>query len=129
MIPASGLAAINHRGGDSLPANEADPSPSRPEIALSWRRSALSGIQPDSSVSINVAEFDDDSRLLRSAAPVLEELGESISATELCVALANRDGQVVRRVFGDPTVVGRFENYGLVTGALFSEDIVVSAVT
>jgi transcriptional regulator of acetoin/glycerol metabolism len=97
----------------------------RPEIEVSWRRSVLSGVRPSLSLPVDlIDDFDDDSRLLRSAQPVLEELGVQIAGTGLCVLLADRDGRVVRRVFDSPVVERRIDQAGIANGARFSEDTV-----
>lgn len=97
----------------------------RPEIEFSWRRAALSGIEASRQLPVDLSEdLDSDSRLLRSAAPVLEELGEEIAGTGLCVLLADRHGRVVRRVFDDATVERRMDHVGIASGGRFSEDAI-----
>lgn len=97
----------------------------RPEIELSWRRSALCGIEPGRILPVDVTEdLDSDSRLVRSALPVLEELSEQISGTGLCVLLADRDGWVLRRILDNLAVERQIENLGIASGARFSEDAV-----
>jgi transcriptional regulator of acetoin/glycerol metabolism len=97
----------------------------RPEIELSWRRSLLCGLDPGQSLPADVTEdLDSESALVRSARPVLEELGQQITGTGLCVLLADRDGRVVRRVFDDLAVERRIDNLGVANGARFSEDAV-----
>ncbi len=99
--------------------------PLRPEIEVSWRRAVLCGVRPDLNLPVEVdQDFDSDSRLLRSALPVLEELGDQIAGTGLCVLLADRDGRVVRRVFDASAVERRIDNLGIASGARFSEDAV-----
>lgn len=97
----------------------------RPEIELSWRRAALCGVDPGLALPVDANEnFDGDSKLLRSALPVLEELGEQISGTNLCVLLADSGGRVVRRVFDGHAIERRIDNLGIAGGARFSEDAV-----
>lgn len=102
-----------------------DVSQMRPEIAMSWRRSRLSGVAPHQSLPVDFADgIDGDSRLLRSAEPVLEQLGDEIAGTGLIVLLADRDGRIVRRVFDDSRAERRIDGFGIATGARFSEDAV-----
>lgn len=97
----------------------------RPEIELSWRRAALCGVDPGLALPVDANEdLDRDSKLLRSALPVLEELGEQISGTNLCVLLADSDGRVVRRVFDGHAIERRIDNLGIAAGARFSEDAI-----
>lgn len=96
----------------------------RPEIAKSWRRSSLCGIQPNVEVRVeSTLGIDQDTRLLRSAVPVLEELADQISGTGLCVVLADRDCRIVRRIFDDTVVDRRLETLGILSGAVFAEDM------
>lgn len=95
----------------------------RPEIALSWKRSELSGVAPGLAFT---ASPDDDldltGRLLRAARPVLDEVGLQISGTELCVLLADPDCRIVARVFDNPVVERHMEALGVVVGSRFGED-------
>ncbi|MCI4673919.1 helix-turn-helix domain-containing protein [Candidatus Mycolicibacterium alkanivorans] len=69
-------------------------------------------------------DFDNDSRLLRSAMPVLEELGREIAGAGLCLLLTDRDGRVVRRVVDSKVFARRADDLGIVSGARFNEDTV-----
>ncbi len=91
---------------------------------MSWRRSTLCGVLPQVPVPVDeTSDSDHDSRLLRSAMPVLEELADQITGTGLCVALADRECRVVRRVF-DKAVERRLEILGIIDGSQFAEDMV-----
>ncbi|PND54400.1 transcriptional regulator [Mycobacterium sp. ENV421] len=108
-----------------MPVEAATPPSMRPDIAMSWRRSTLSGVEPSMTPRIDVTlDFNNDSRLLRSAAPVLEELGREIADAGLCLLLADRDGRIVRSVIDNPVLERRIADLGIVTGARFSEDTV-----
>ncbi|AFM20521.1 transcriptional activator of acetoin/glycerol metabolism (plasmid) [Mycolicibacterium chubuense NBB4] len=107
-----------------MPVEAATPPPMRPDIVMSWRRSRLSGVEPTRALQVDLtADFDQDSRLLRSAMPVLEQLGQEIADAGLCLLLADRDGRIVRSVVDSTTFARRVENLGIVTGACFSEDL------
>ncbi|QNJ96518.1 transcriptional regulator (plasmid) [Mycolicibacterium fluoranthenivorans] len=108
-----------------MPVEAAIPPSTRPDIVMSWRRSTLSGVDPGMSPRIDVTlDFDHDSRLLRSAMPVLEELGQEITGAGLCLLLADRDGRVVRSVIDNSLFARRIEDLGIVSGARFAEDSV-----
>ncbi|GAA4478230.1 transcriptional regulator MimR [Rhodococcus olei] len=95
----------------------------RPEIALSWKRSALSGVDPEGRFdSAPVAEVDPTTRLLRAARPVLDEIGVQIAGTELCVLLADPDCRIVARVFDNPVVERHMDGLGALIGSRFGED-------
>lgn len=69
-------------------------------------------------------DFDNESRLLRAATPVLEELGQEIADTDLCLLLADRDGRIVRSVVDKAVLRRRMADLGIVTGARFAEESV-----
>lgn len=55
----------------------------RPEIALSWKRSALSGLEPSSTpTGDSCSDLDKSSRLLQAARPVLDEMEQQIQAPD-----------------------------------------------
>ncbi|MFF0815713.1 sigma-54-dependent Fis family transcriptional regulator [Rhodococcus sp. NPDC003318] len=95
----------------------------RPEIALSWKRSALSGVDPGREFDATPADdLDLTGRLLRAARPVLDEVGIQIAGTELCVLLADPDCRIVASVFDNPAVARRMERLGAIVGSRFGED-------
>ncbi|MBS4727356.1 hypothetical protein MSM1_02925 [Mycobacterium sp. SM1] len=96
----------------------------RPEIAMSWRRSMLSGVKPDAPLNPEPADVESDSQLLRSARPVLDEMGDQIAGTGVCLLLTDRECRLVHRVFDSSQVQRRMERFGILQGSLFSEDAV-----
>lgn len=96
--------------------------PVRPEIALSWKRSRLSGVDPSATVPIDTTEVEGDTRLLRAAAPVLEQISQQISGTGFCVLLADRNCRIVASVYADDRIRHAVENLGVVDGSLLGED-------
>lgn len=79
--------------------------PLRPEIALSWQRSAANGLSPSAPVdTLTLAEIDRRSRLLVAANPVLDELAHQLSGTGFCVMLADRESRLVDRRFDSGAV-------------------------
>ena len=102
---------------------EIDTGTVRPEIALSWRRSHLSGVNPSTSITINTTGVDPNSRLLRAAAPVLDQISQQIVDTGFCVLLADRDGRIVASLRADDRRIRRaVERLGVVNGSLLGED-------
>ncbi|MEV5651311.1 helix-turn-helix domain-containing protein [Nocardia sp. NPDC052254] len=95
----------------------------RPEIALSWKRSALSGVDPDAGFDASPdTNLDLSSRLLRAARPILDEIARQITGTGICVLLADRDCRIVARVFDDHVIERKMERLGVVLGSHFGED-------
>lgn len=96
--------------------------PVRPEIALSWTRSRLSGVDPGANVTVDSGDLDSDSRLLRAAAPVLDEISQQIAGTGFCVLLADRDCRIVASVYADERIRKAVEHLGVFDGSLLGED-------
>lgn len=95
----------------------------RPEIALSWRRSAMSGLTtstPD--IPVNPDAADRRSRLVTAAEPVLAEVAEQLGDMDFCVLLADRDARIVNVPVGAGTLRKRLEGLGGVPGGLFLEE-------
>jgi len=105
-----------------MSANPGEREPVRPEIALSWKRSRLSGLDPSSAIAVDTEEQDGESRLLRAAAPVLDEVSQQIAGTGFCVLLADRDCRVVASVYSDSRVERTIERLGVVNGSRFGEE-------
>lgn len=97
----------------------------RPEIALSWKRSALSGLEPTSTPSDDPCpDLDKSSRLLQAARPVLDEMEQQIQGTGFCVLLADRDCRIVARLFDGRKLERLIDGAGAVLGSRFGEDCV-----
>ncbi|MBP1162700.1 transcriptional regulator of acetoin/glycerol metabolism [Rhodococcus sp. PvR044] len=105
------------------PGETSGREPVRPEIALSWKRSALSGVGPGDGFDADPAtDLDLSSRLLRAARPILDEVAIQIAGTGLCLLLADRDCRIVARVFDNHQVERKMEKLGAVIGSRFGED-------
>lgn len=95
----------------------------RPEIAQSWRRSELSGLEPGAPTDrLEVRDIDPRSRLLRAATPVLDDIARHLGDTSLCLVLADRDCRIVARRFGSHTVERALDNVSAVPGCRYTED-------
>ena len=94
----------------------------RPLIADSWRRSAISGVDPEVLVNgLPVEAFDRRSRLLAAAAPVLEDLADGLSYTSFCLLLADSTAQLVDIRCGQPRLLDQIEETGAVLGRRLTE--------
>lgn len=105
-----------------MPERVSEARPVRPEIMLSWKRSRLSGVKPSAVVPVDTTEVDSETRLLRAAAPVLEQISQQIAGTGFCVLLADRDCRVVASVFADDAIRRAVEKLGVRDGSLLGED-------
>lgn len=95
----------------------------RPDIALSWQRSRLCGVDPGADLDADPhVEVDSAGRLLHAARPILDELAAQLSGTGLAVLLADGDGRIVSRVFDGRATARWFERAGVVVGSLLGED-------
>ncbi|MER6910361.1 helix-turn-helix domain-containing protein [Streptomyces sp. NPDC000594] len=104
--------------------HSATPSPPRPEIALSWRRSRMSGLSPAApEVRVDPDAVDTGGRLATAARPVLAELAAQLGDAAFCVVLADRASRIVAPVVGGGGGLrARLEGLGVVAGGVFLEE-------
>lgn len=95
----------------------------REEIALSWRRSMLSGLRPDDPFdSASIEETDRRSRLFDAATPILDRIQEDLAGTGYCVLLADRDARLIDLRVGQSRIQDQIEEDGAIRGRLFTEE-------
>ena len=66
-------------------------------VAASWRRSVASGVHPTAVISEYYPDLDFDSRLVRFARPVIEQLVEQVGDMPTCVALTDKQARLLVR--------------------------------
>ncbi|WP_214367268.1 sigma-54-dependent Fis family transcriptional regulator [Pseudonocardia sp. H11422] len=96
----------------------------RPEIALSWERSARSGVGRS---AVNVPRSsggDRPARLLRAAEAVIERLAGRLHGLPLAVVLADADARVVARRIGREDVRAWLDRLRIAPGSLLAEEII-----
>lgn len=110
----------------SSPASSYDDSAcARPEIAASWRRASLAGVQRTGAFDRLVpGDIDRSSTLLQLAGPVLEKLEGDLAGTGYSTILGDRECRIVRRWFDDPTTRASFDALNLREGASLLEDTI-----
>ncbi|GAC67885.1 sigma-54-dependent Fis family transcriptional regulator [Gordonia soli] len=97
----------------------------RPDIAASWHRSSLAGLERVGSLTnIATAPIDPQSTLLRIAAPVLEAMENSLEGSMFSTVLVDRDCRVIRRWFDDKRVEESFDALNLTRGASLLEETI-----
>ncbi|WP_139227794.1 sigma-54-dependent Fis family transcriptional regulator [Nocardioides alpinus] len=102
-----------------------DPPGGRADIAASWRRASLAGVEHDGPFSrLDPRDIDPNSSLLVGAGPVLDQLEESLVGTGYSTILGDRECRVVRRWFDDPQTRDGFDLLNLREGASLLEDAV-----
>ncbi|GAA2258067.1 dihydroxyacetone kinase operon transcriptional regulator DhaR [Streptomyces amakusaensis] len=98
-------------------------TPPRPEIALSWRRSELSGLTPAApEIRVDPDAVDRRGRLATAAGPVLTELADQLGDASFCVVLADRASRIVAPTVGPRGLRNRLEELGVVAGGVFLEE-------
>ncbi|WP_245668401.1 sigma-54-dependent Fis family transcriptional regulator [Nocardia xishanensis] len=108
----------------TIPGPDTGAPMTRPEIELSWKRSKLSGVEPefDGFADLPVVEFDPASRLVEAAAPVLDRIAGALAGTGFSLLLADRDCRLVYRWFDDPRFESALDTLGIRDGAILAEE-------
>lgn len=98
-------------------------TPERPVIALSWRRAAMSGLDPGTPVdNLAIEDVDRRSRLMVAAEPVLDELADELDGTGFSLILADRSARLVDIRCGTTALRTRMETLGARQGSRFVEE-------
>jgi transcriptional regulator of acetoin/glycerol metabolism len=95
----------------------------RPEIMNSWRRSQLSGVNPDQ-VRIVAGEVRLDSRIARVAIPVLSSMADIMIGARTSLLLSAPDGTMLWRWSEDSRLSALLDRRSAVVGTRWNEDIV-----
>ncbi|SFE53890.1 Transcriptional regulator of acetoin/glycerol metabolism [Blastococcus tunisiensis] len=93
----------------------------RAEILTSWRRSRLSGVDPQR-VDLPYLEPDVDTRFARAAVPVVTRLAPLLVGSDTCLAITNAAGQVLWRWVSDPSLRAELDRMEVVEGFSFDEE-------
>jgi len=95
----------------------------RTEILDSWRRSQLSGVDPDHVRSV-AGEASLDSRIAKVAIPVLKSTADVLVGANTSLLLSAPDGTLLWRWDGDGRLERRLDRSSVLIGVRMSEDIV-----
>lgn len=102
-----------------------DPPGGRADIAASWRRASLAGVEHHGPFSrLDPRDIDPNSSLLVGAGPVLDQLEESLVGTGYSTILGDRECRIVRRWFDDSQTRDGFDMLNIREGASLLEDSV-----
>ncbi|MDJ0393484.1 helix-turn-helix domain-containing protein [Rhodococcus sp. G-MC3] len=94
----------------------------REQIALSWQRSASSGLAPGHSLQqSSLRDVDRRSRLLAAANPIIDRMESVLQGSGYCVLLADRDARLVDLRFGTRKLRDAVFGVGAVVGRSFTE--------
>ncbi|MEU8438233.1 SpoIIE family protein phosphatase [Streptomyces sp. NPDC029216] len=102
-------------GGEPVEAGVRSP------ILDSWLRCRLLGLSPDQAELPYRDDFDPDSRLVRAAGPVLDHLQSRFSGSQMNISVADADGMVLQRRFGEPALARNLPPIQTVPGFVFAE--------
>ncbi|MGW5519219.1 helix-turn-helix domain-containing protein [Nocardia africana] len=94
----------------------------RPEIASSWLRSRMNGLRPAAPPQLDMVAGNHDSRLMRSAEPILRRISDDLAEVSAGVILADGSARILDARAGDPTVREWMYDIGAIPGARFGED-------
>ncbi|UQX00003.1 SpoIIE family protein phosphatase [Streptomyces sp. RerS4] len=95
----------------------------RGPILNSWLRCRLLGLSPDQTELPYRDDFDPDSRLVRAAVPVLDRLQTRFSGGRMNISLADANGTVLQRRFGEPDLARSLPPIQSVPGFVFAERV------
>lgn len=96
----------------------------REEIASSWRRSRLCGVDPQRlEIPYEPDQVNPTSRLHRAATPVLERFAARLADTPTGLFLADRQARGVQRWVGQSSLAKRFDAVGAADGFRFDEEL------
>jgi transcriptional regulator of acetoin/glycerol metabolism len=98
------------------------PVPVRPEVLASWQRSLAAGV--GAVCPPYIANFDTDSRFMRAARPVVDDLQQRLAGTSACIFLTDESSLILERRLADSPVGRRLARIASEPGFWFSEEVV-----
>ena len=111
------------RAREQFLLGEEPSGPIRDEIVTSWRRSALSGADPDVATFPYSSELDLGGRLTRAAYPVLDRLAERLGDTSTAVLLADKHARILNRWVGNSGLLQTMDRSDSAPGFSLIEDV------
>ncbi|MFI7142590.1 SpoIIE family protein phosphatase [Streptomyces massasporeus] len=95
----------------------------RTSILNSWRRSRSLGLSPDTFDLPYREDFDPGGRIVRAAVPVLDRLQATFAGSQVNISVADANGTVLLRRFGDPAMTRSLPAIQVVPGFVFAEQV------
>ncbi|MEW1774497.1 SpoIIE family protein phosphatase [Streptomyces sp. NPDC086777] len=130
MVRGGGKAAATGRATDGKgPARsrerflqgEAVEAGVRSPISHSWQRCRALGLSPDQPGLPFRDDFERDARITRAAVPVLDRLQSWFAGTRMNISVADADGTVLLRRFGEASLARSLPAFQRVPGFVFAE--------
>ncbi|MFE1837318.1 SpoIIE family protein phosphatase [Streptomyces sviceus] len=95
----------------------------RTSILSSWQRSRSLGLSPDAFDLPYREDFDTGGRIARAAVPVLDQLQATFAGSQVNISVADANGTVLLRRFGDPSMARSLPDIQVVPGFVFAEQV------
>ncbi|MEU0206669.1 SpoIIE family protein phosphatase [Streptomyces canus] len=95
----------------------------RSSILNSWQRSRSLGLSPDTLDLPYRGDFDRGGRIVRAAVPVLDRLQATFAGSQVNISVADANGTVLLRRFGDPSMARSLPAIQVVPGFVFAEQV------
>ncbi|MCF1643814.1 SpoIIE family protein phosphatase [Streptomyces indiaensis] len=95
----------------------------RTSILNSWRRCRALGLSPDTFDLPYREDFDPGGRIVRAAEPVLDRLQSTFAGSQVNISVADAEGTVLLRRFGDPAMTRSLPDLQVVPGFVFAERV------
>ncbi|MET9680093.1 SpoIIE family protein phosphatase [Streptomyces coeruleorubidus] len=95
----------------------------RTSILNSWQRCRSLGLSPDTTDLPYREDFDPGGRIVRAAVPVLDRLQDAFSGSQVNISVADANGTVLLRRFGDPAMARSLPAIQRVPGFVFAEQV------
>lgn len=94
----------------------------RSDVRLSWTRSRMAGVSPDTPQVPFSGLRDDANRLRLAAQPILDRFAASLTDTRTSIVLADRRGLIVGRWTGTRQLARKLEAASIAEGFTYTED-------
>jgi sigma-54 dependent transcriptional regulator, acetoin dehydrogenase operon transcriptional activator AcoR len=95
----------------------------RGEVLTSWRRSRISGVDPEHA-DVPFAPTDLDTHFTRVAVPIMEGMAELLVGDRSCLALADPRGSVTWRWVSEPMLRTTLDRLSVAEGFCWDEELV-----
>ncbi|MFF9030008.1 SpoIIE family protein phosphatase [Streptomyces iakyrus] len=95
----------------------------RTSILDSWQRCRNLGLSPDALDLPYREDFDPGGRIVRAAVPVLDRLQATFAGSQVNISVADANGTVLLRRFGDPSMARSLPDIQVVPGFVFAEQV------
>ncbi|MFD4507015.1 SpoIIE family protein phosphatase [Streptomyces sp. NPDC058457] len=93
----------------------------RVPISNSWQRCRALGLSPDQPGLPFRDDFEHDARIIRAAVPVLDRLQSWFAGSRMNISVADANGTVLLRRFGETSLAGSLPAFQRVPGFVFAE--------